>query len=126
VTAPDVPLDKGYDQLTAQQRRIVKARYESMAEDDVPPYPLHGPQEIFEAAAKLQKTLRVTGEMTLAVTISGKGEPLDVQVLRSPDNDVMIKTMAKILMLAKYTPASCKGVPCQMQFPIRFKFILLN
>jgi len=124
VTVTDVPPDKGYGQLTAQQKKIVRSLYESMADGDVPPYPLHGPQEIFEAAAKVQKTLRVTGEMALAVTISGKGEPLNVQVLRSPNNAVMVKTMANILLLEKYTSASCKGVPCQMQFPIRFKFSL--
>jgi hypothetical protein len=124
VKVTDVPPDKGYGQLTAQQQRIVRSLYESMADDDVPPYPLHGPQEIFQAAARVQKTLRVTGEMTLAVTISSKGEPLDVQVLRSPSSDVMVKTMAQILLLEKYTPASCKGVPCQMQFPVRFRFDL--
>jgi hypothetical protein len=124
VTAIDVPPDKGFGQLTDQQKRMVKSLYESMADDDVPPYPLHGPKEIFEAAAKLQRALRATGDMALAVTISGKGEPLDVQVLRSSTDDVMVKTMVKILLLEKYTPASCKGVPCQMQFPIRFKFSL--
>jgi hypothetical protein len=117
----DVPPYKSYEQLAAQQKRTVRSLYESMPDNDISPYPIHGPQRIIEAAAKIQKALWVTGEMTLAVTVSSKGEPLNVQVLRSP-NDEMAKTVAEVLMLEKYTPASCKGVPCQMQYPIRLNF----
>lgn len=65
----------------------------------------------------------VTGDLTLAVTVSGKGEPLSVDVIRSPDRQ-MTKLMAEVLLLEKYTPAVCKGVPCQMQYPFRMHFFV--
>lgn len=120
-TGISVPIDKSYAQLTVEEQRRVKSLYQSMGDGDVPPYPLHGQREIIEAAQKLQKTLRVTGELTLAVTVNAKGEPINVEMLRSPNKE-MTKEMAEVLMLQKYSPASCKGVPCQMQYPLRINF----
>lgn len=121
VTGIDVPPDKSYEQLTPQEKLRVKSQYESMAEGDVPPYPLHGPRRIIEATERLQNEFGVSGGLTLAVTISSKGKPLSVEALRSPD-DQFAKAVAEVLMLETYTPALCKGVPCQMQYPFRATF----
>jgi hypothetical protein len=121
-TGISVPIDKSYAQLTVEEQRRVKSLYQSMGDGDVPPYPLHGQREIIEAAQKLQNSLRVTGVLALAVTINAKGEPINVEMLRSPDKK-MTKVMAEVLMLQKYSPASCKGVPCQMQYPFRINFV---
>ncbi|HEV2702040.1 MAG TPA: hypothetical protein VGV09_10445 [Steroidobacteraceae bacterium] len=122
-TGIDVPLDKNYAQLTPAEQQRVRFLYESMPATDIPPYPLHGPRKIIEAAEKLQSALQVTGDLALAVTVSGKGEPLRVDILRSPDKQ-MSKVMAEVLLLEKYTPALCKGVPCQMQYPFRVHFLV--
>jgi hypothetical protein len=121
MTNIDVPVDKNYAQLTPQEQRRVRALYDGMPETDAPPYPLHGQRPILDAAMRIERTLRITGELTLAVTVDPKGEPTDVQMIRSPDPQ-MTKMMAYVLMLQKYSPASCKGVPCQMQYPIRIDF----
>jgi hypothetical protein len=123
VTGIEVPIDKGYAQLTPEERRRVKSLYESMADGDEPPYPLHGPRQILEAAERLQKAMLVTGKLTLAVTVNSKGEPINVQSILSPDKQ-MTKIMAEVLLLQKYSPGSCKGVPCQMQYPLRIDFAL--
>jgi hypothetical protein len=123
VTGIEVPIDKSYAQLTPEERRRVKSLYESMADGDEPPYPLHGPRQILEAAERLQKALQVTGKLTLAVTVDSKGEPISVQSILSPDKQ-MTKIMAEVLLLQKYSPASCKGVPCQMQYPLRIDFAI--
>jgi hypothetical protein len=122
-TGISVPIDKSYAQLTVEEKRRVSSLYQSMGDGDVPPYPLHGPREIIEAAQKLQKALRVTGELTLAVTVNAKGEPMNVEMLRSPDRE-MTKVMAQVLLMQKYSPASCKGIPCQMQYPFRIDFAI--
>jgi hypothetical protein len=122
-TGIDVPIDKSYAQLTDAEKRRVKSLYQSMGAGDEPPYPLHGQREIIEAAQKLQESLRVTGELTLAVTVDSKGVPPNVEMIRSPDKE-MTKFMAEVLMLQKYSAASCKGVPCQMQYPFRIDFVI--
>lgn len=122
-TGIDVPLDKTYAQLTPEEQLRVRSLYDSMPDGDIPPYPLHGTRKIIESAEKIQNALLVTGDLTLAVTVSGNGQPLSVGVIRSPDKQ-MTKMMAEVLLLQKYTPASCKGVPCQMQFPFRMHFFV--
>src|SRR4051812_28913387 len=38
----NLPYDKRYDQLTPEQRLLVKSHYEPMADDDEPPFPAEG------------------------------------------------------------------------------------
>ena len=116
-----VPIDKSYAQLTAAEKRRVKSEYEPMAEDDEPPYPLHGLRTILETTEKLQKKLQVSGALTLAVNVNTTGKAVSVEVLRSPDMQ-MAKLVATVLMLQAYKPAICKGSPCEMQYPFRMNF----
>jgi len=125
VSEVPVPIDKTYAELTAEEKRRVKALYESMAEDDEPPYPSRGLRPILEASEKLQRKLLVQGAMSLAVTVNAAGEATAVEVLRSPDSE-MTKQMATVLMLVKYKPALCKGTPCKMQYPFRMNYLLQN
>jgi hypothetical protein len=60
--------------------------------------------------------------MELAVTVSETGVPLDVQVLEPPKDYAIVKPVSAVLMSQKYTPASCQGMPCQMQYLIHFDF----
>jgi hypothetical protein len=120
-TGIDVPVDKNYVQLTPEEKRRVRSLYQSMPEGDEPPYPLHGLRPIFEAAERVQKALQVNGKLALAVTVNSKGEPINVEMIQSPDKQ-MTKIMAEVLLLQKYSPASCKGIPCQMQYPLRINF----
>jgi hypothetical protein len=113
-----VPANKTYAQLTPEEKMVVKESYEKMAKDDEPPYPLHGPEGIFRASEALQHKLLVRGELDLAVTIDSHGAATTVEVFKSPDAE-LTKAMASVLMLEKYKPAICKGVPCQMKFPFR-------
>lgn len=116
-----VPIDKSYAQLTVAEKRRVKSAYEPMAEDDEPPYPLHGLRTILETTEKLQNRLLVSGALTLAVNVNPSGKAVSVEVLRSPDIQ-MAKAVATILMLQAYKPAICKGSPCDMQYPFRMDF----
>lgn len=121
VAGVDVPIEKSYPELTAQEKLRVKELYEPMGENDEPPYPLHGPRTILDASATIGRSLRVRGWLTLAVTVSATGDAISVDELRSPD-PALTKNMAAVLMLEKYKPAVCKGSPCQMQYPFRMEF----
>jgi len=121
VTNISVPVDKPYAELTREERLRVKSQYESMAEDDEPPYPLHGLRPILEAAFKIQKKVRTHGELVLAVTVDSEGHPTEVAAYKSPDKD-MTRMMASVLMVETYKPAVCNLKPCKMQFPFRMQF----
>jgi hypothetical protein len=116
-----VPPEKSYAQLTPEQKRSVKGNYDKMPDADEPPYPLNGLASILRASEKLQHSLLVRGELSMAATIDAHGNATSVEVYKSPDPQ-MAKAMAGVLMLEKYKPAVCNGSPCQMQYPFRMNF----
>jgi len=116
-----VPPDKPYSELTPEEKQRIKSLYEPMAEEDEPPYPEHGLGPIIKAVAKAQDRLMVRGRMILAVSVSSSGEATSVEVYESPD-DHMTQIMGRVLLLTKYKPAVCHGVPCKMQYPFCFDF----
>jgi len=118
VTGSPVPLNKRYADLTAEQQRIVKSEYESMGENDEPPYPINGLAPIFRAIHQGQKKVLAEGPLVLYVDIDATGEATSVSIVQSPDPDLG-KYAAGILLLHKYKPALCNGVACKMQFPFR-------
>jgi hypothetical protein len=122
VTGIQVPVDKTYAELTVGQKLRIKSLYEPMGENDEPPYPLDGLKRIMDAAAELGKKLDVRGLLSMAVTVNGEGHAMSVDVFKSPDPK-LTKNMALVLMLEKYKPAVCKGMPCTMQFPFQMNYI---
>jgi TonB family protein len=125
VTNISVPPAKSYAELTDQEKNTVKSVYEPMPDGDEPPYPLHGTIGMIRAISKLQNHLAVEGSLVLAADINENGDATRVEALKSPDPE-MTKLVATILMLQKYKPAICGGVPCTMQYPIRVDFSIAH
>lgn len=117
VTSP-LPMDKTYRELTAEQKAYVKSFYESVENEDEPPYPLNGLGSIYQPLIKAQEKLQVEGLLSMEVRIDGEGKAVSVNILNAPDKQ-MGNTAAAIAMLTKYKPAVCSGQPCTMSFPIR-------
>ena len=92
-----------------------------LGEEDEPPYPEHGLRQILEAVHEFQQRLLVDGAMFLAVSVNASGVATGVKVYRSPDKQ-LTRAMADVLLLTKYKPAVCHGVPCKMDYPFRFQF----
>jgi hypothetical protein len=53
--------------------------------------------------------------------VDATGKAQSAEILESPDKDLG-KAMAEVLLLQKYKPAVCKGVPCEMTYPFRMYF----
>jgi len=117
------PPNKQYSELTTDEKRLVKAQYVAMADEDEPPYPINGHRNILMAAEKAQYKYRANGELSVLVDVNANGEATKISVMKSPDDDLTMD-LARVLMLQKYKPAMCKGVPCNMQFPFRMTFVL--
>ena len=115
-TSGSIPLNRRYAELTADERRLVKSQYETMADGDEPPFPEDGLRPIFEAVSQVQRKLLVRGGLTTHVDIDARGQATAVRVLKSPDPEVT-KVVASVLMLTRYKPALCGGKPCNMGFP---------
>ena len=116
-----VPFDKRYSELTAEQQRILKSQYQRMGDADEPPFPVNGLRPIYLMLANGQRELRVNGPLSIFVEVDSEGRATKVSVLQSP-NPEMTKLAASVLLLEKYKPAVCSGIPCTMEFPLRITF----
>lgn len=113
-----IPFDKRYEELTAEERAIVRSWYESMPEADEPPFPLHGTGRIYKRIAEAQRRLVLNGFLSMFVTVDSTGTPTAVSVLSTPDPG-LARYVAGVLLEERYKPAVCSGRPCEMQFPVR-------
>jgi hypothetical protein len=111
-----IPLNRTYAQLTPEQKATVHALYERIEPGDEPPFPAEGLKPILVAIWKGQSKRLVSGLLTLAADVDASGDVTKVEVYDSPD-PVFTNFAASVLMLTKFKPAVCKGVPCRMQYP---------
>ena len=117
-----IPLDKSYDQMTPEQKAIVRSDYVDMKPEDEPPFPDEGLGKMLEVMQEGTKKVRggVRGELYLIVHVSSTGEVDSVEILRSPD-ERWGRFAAGVAMLTKYKPGICSGAPCAMEYGIRFR-----
>jgi len=121
VWGSEIPINRSYSELTLDEQRVVKSRYESMAPGDEPPYPANGLMPIYEAVREVQRKLAAEGNLTMFIEVDERGEAISVSVIKSPDPK-LTQALASVLMLTKYKPAICGGVPCRMGYPFRMTF----
>src|SRR5947208_5029425 len=73
VTGGQIPFNKRYAELTAEQKLIVKSEYEQMGETDEPPFPVYGLAPIYKALSRGQDRLSVDGPLIMFVTVDSQG-----------------------------------------------------
>jgi hypothetical protein len=118
-----LPFDKSYAELSPEQQRMLKSRYEQMEEGDEPPYPVDGMGPLLQALSKANQAARGgLGVLSLEVMVDATGTPTKVEVLESPDAKLS-QYAAHIAMLTRFKPALCKGTPCAMGFPVGMNFV---
>jgi hypothetical protein len=127
IKAGAVPLDKRYDELTAEQKDILKSSYEKMKAEDEPPFPAKGLMPIVNAIrdAHEQTALQYKGPLTLYVDVDSSGNAKSVSVVQSPDK-MITQVAAMALVKQTYKPAVCDGKPCAMQYPFHVDLIALD
>jgi hypothetical protein len=122
VIAP-VPPTKPYEALTAEQKDVVRSAYPALDPEDEPPYPLNGPKELFAALQQASSRLNATGALKLYVQVGADGKAKAVSAIGSPDPE-LTRFASMALLVQKYKPAICHGVPCEMIYPLSFKFTM--
>lgn len=116
----EVPLNKKYHQLTADEKRVVHAAYEGIADGDEPPFPLGGQGAVLRGVLKIQQELMLKGELFLIAEVDAKGRVDQVSVVAAPDPQ-MAKGAAVVLMSTPFKPAVCAGKPCKMEYPLHLE-----
>lgn len=111
-----LPMNLGYAQLTAQQQRLVRSAYPALDDNDEPPYPLNGAQELYAIMAKLAGRYRLQENASIYVLVGADGKAVSATVrgISDPEAKRLAGTAAALL---KYKPARCGGQPCEMMVP---------
>ncbi len=106
-----VPADRGFAELTPEQRQLVRNEYPTLEEGDDPPYPITGGKELYSALKANIGRLGVEGTVWVYVTVDAQGKAVSVTTagVVAPDIRRAIGTAAGLLA---YTPARCSGQPC--------------
>ena len=118
-----LPFDKVYEELTTEQKALLRSKYIGLRAEDEPPYPLSGMGEVSRQVSNIQRRLLIEGMLILTVRVSASGEGESVAIYESPDERAS-QAVAFAAMKVKYKPGKCAGVPCDMDFPYSFHFTL--
>jgi hypothetical protein len=113
----NIPFDKPYAKLTPDQKASIRCRYENLAADDEPPYPLDGYKDIVDAVRVAYDDLREDGHLDAVLKITAQGEMQAISFYKSPSAE-MSNEVASALLDVKFKPAVCAGSPCAMEFPL--------
>ncbi len=122
VTGP-IPFDKPYGELTAAQRAVFLANYESFPATDEPPYPLKGLGEVYAPMYTAHQKLGRPGELFAIAMVDQEGVVESVSVYKSPD-DNLSRVATAVLFNTSFKPAKCAGKPCRMEFPLVLKLLV--
>jgi hypothetical protein len=116
-----IPLDKRYDELTPEQKKVVLSDYGNLGPGDEPPFPADGIGSVVRQVTDLQRKRLAQGPTDMVVRVDASGQPTNVAVYANTD-EKMTEALAYVLMHTKYKPALCKGNPCQGEYLFSFDF----
>jgi hypothetical protein len=114
-----IPFDRKYDELTPEQKEVLRSKYDQLGANDEPPFPEEGMAQIGKEIAKLETARKYRGPLIMTVRVDANGEAQSTAVYKTPD-DGFAKAIAIVVMKAHYKPAKCDGKPCAMDFPLIF------
>lgn len=116
------PMDASWANLSTEQKNFLKSAYLALEEGDEPPHPLNGSRELIAGVVKInQKLGAIEGTLRLHVLVGADGSAKLVKAIVSPHPEVT-KYFSTLAGLQRYKPAICRGQPCEMIYPIQFKF----
>jgi hypothetical protein len=119
VRGSEIPLDRGYAQLTPEQRRLVNARFPALEEGDEPPYPLYSMRRFYTLVSQGIGRYETEGILYVHVLVGADGRRVSVTSKGLEDQPLgkkMRYLAAVAAMSLEYKPALCRGKPCEMLF----------
>ncbi|MCE3605486.1 hypothetical protein LXA47_18020 [Massilia sp. P8910] len=116
-----VPFKASYEQLSDDERAIVRRWYPLLDPADEPPYPLLGNGHVLGAIQKINARAPAYGLLSMVVMVDGEGNAESVNVYVTPDTKLS-EMAGFVAMKEKYKPARCAGKPCTMPFPYTMVF----
>jgi hypothetical protein len=118
-----LPYDRSYEELSPEQKAVLRAKYDSVGPNDEPPYPKYGLSDVADAVARMPVREPVKGEVVLTVRVDEHGDGKSVSIYKTPDAKLS-NLVALMLTRSKFKPGLCEGRPCAMDYVFRYYFKL--
>jgi len=118
-----LPYDRSYEQLTPEQKAVVRAEYDVVGPNDEPPYPKYGLADVADAVSRMPLRNPIEGEVILTVRVDESGEAKSVSIYKTPDARLS-NLIALMVTRSKFKPGLCEGRPCAMDYVFRYYFII--
>ena len=116
-----LPYDRSYEQLSPEQKAVVRAQYDSVGPRDEPPYPKYGLSDVADAVARMPRREPLEGEVILTVHVDERGNAKSVSIYKTPDAKLS-NVVAATLTRSKFKPGLCEGRPCAMDYVFKYHF----
>lgn len=113
-----LPFNRTWQELTPEQRLVMKSHYESMSEADEPPFPEAGLRVIYQWIDAVARRTGDRGPVIMNLGIDSQGQVASVAVIQSPSKE-FTQALARALLEVRFKPAVCDGQACRMDFPVR-------
>lgn len=120
VSTSPIPMNVGWEGLTRAQQRMIRDNYPTLDENDEPPYPVKGPQQLYAKLAELGGKYQINESLIIYVLVGADGKVVSVTSIGIEDPEAR-RLAGVIAGLVKYKPARCGGQPCQMMVPFNLK-----
>lgn len=116
-----VPFHKRYEELSLKQQNLVKAKFDNLGVNDIPPFPLKGLKSVYQPIVKANKKFPGSESIKVMLQITSEGDVKNVQVKNSQNRN-LIRYLEKSLSKVDFEAAQCNGAACDMQFPVEISF----
>ena len=116
-----LPYDRSYEQLSPEQKGVVRAQYDSVGLNDEPPYPKYGLSDVADAVARMPRRESLEGEVILTVSVDERGNAKSVSIYKTPDPKLS-NVVAATLTRTRFKPGLCEGRPCAMDYVFKYYF----
>ncbi len=121
----NVPFNKRYEALTLDQQKLVKAKFDRLADNAHPPFPVQGLASVYKPLLKANKLYGDNQALSVLVGVNSSGKVDGVIVNHESGaaaNPELVAYLDKTLRRTAFDPAYCGDTACSMDFPIEISF----
>ena len=118
-------MKKRYKKMSDKEKMRVRADYPDLGDNDTPPFPAKGLIKILKPYVKEFRYFGSKSVRTLKLLISAEGKVLTVRGVNTSDR-TLINFIWNEVEKIDFDPATCDGVPCEMNFHLELGILSLQ
>ncbi len=119
-SSSQLPPNRAFYRLLPRQKDIARTWYVGLTQADEPPYPLNGPDTLFNHIRTIAEHTNIKGEVALEVIVNADGRAKEARIIKSP-SAYLGKSAVSAALRQRYSPGLCESLPCEMSYPVAIR-----